>query len=90
MNPAPDLPERNVQDVRWLRRLRSGSARRRELLSSPHPKDVSMALGKPDVEGPHNPKSSIGTRLLFTAIGIFVLVLLFFLLGSGNDYTFGR
>jgi hypothetical protein len=49
-----------------------------------------MALGKPDVEGPHNPKSSIGTRLLFAAIGIFVLMLLFFLLGSGNDYTFGR
>jgi hypothetical protein len=53
-------------------------------------KDVSMALGKPDVEGPHNPKSSIGTRLLFAAIGIVVLMLIFFLLGSGNDYTFSR
>ena len=49
-----------------------------------------MELGKPDAQGPHNPKSSIGTRLLFTAAGIFVLMLLFFLLGSGNDYTFGR
>lgn len=71
-------------------RCGAGSVRRRELLSSPHTKNVSMALGKPDVEGPHNPKSSIGTRLLFAAIGIFVLMLLFFLLGSGNDYTFGR
>ncbi|MDQ3522435.1 MAG: hypothetical protein M3434_08890 [Gemmatimonadota bacterium] len=49
-----------------------------------------MTLGKPDAQGPHNPKSSIGTRLLFAGIGIFVLMLLFFLLGSGNDYTFGR
>lgn len=49
-----------------------------------------MAFQNPDVRGPNDPKSSIGTRLFITIAVVFVLVLLFFLLGSGNDYTVGR
>lgn len=49
-----------------------------------------MALGSPDVRGPNDPKSSIATRLFLTIAVVVVLVLLFFLLGSGNSYTTGR
>lgn len=49
-----------------------------------------MALGQPDAQGPNDPKSGIGVRLLVTIAGVVLMVLLLFLLGSGNDYTFGR
>ena len=47
-----------------------------------------MSLQAPEpTKGPYNPKSSLAVRLILTVAVVAAIILVFFLLGSGNDYT---